>query len=66
MFVFGDSLSDNGNVYDATSGIIPATPYADGRFSNGRIYAEYMANRLNLTLECALRRNELRIGRGRD
>ena len=51
MFVFGDSLSDNGNAYDSTSGIIPAPPYADGRFSNGPVYADYMAGRLGLTLD---------------
>lgn len=51
MFVFGDSLSDNGNVYDSTSGIIPAPPYADGRFSNGPVYADYMAGRLGLPLD---------------
>lgn len=54
MFVFGDSLSDNGNVYDAAAGIIPAPPYVDGRFSNGPIYAEYMADRLGLPLDNVL------------
>jgi outer membrane lipase/esterase len=47
MFVFGDSLSDSGNAYDLTGGRIPAPPYEGGRFSNGPVYAEYMADRLN-------------------
>ena len=36
MIIFGDSLSDNGNVYIATGGAIPAPPaYTVGRFTNG-------------------------------
>jgi phospholipase/lecithinase/hemolysin len=54
MFVFGDSLSDTGNVYDLTAGTLPAPPYAGGRFSDGPVYAEYMANRLGLPLDNAL------------
>ena len=54
MFVFGDSLSDSGNAYDLTGGRIPAAPYAGGRFSNGPVYAEYMADRLKLPLDNAL------------
>jgi outer membrane lipase/esterase len=54
MFVFGDSLSDIGNVYDLTGGILPALPYAGGRFSNGPVYAEYMAGQLGLPLDNAL------------
>lgn len=35
LFVFGDSLSDAGNIFLATSGAQPAPPYVAGRFSNG-------------------------------
>ena len=35
LYVFGDSLSDVGNVYVATLGGEPASPYVAGRFSNG-------------------------------
>jgi len=36
MIIFGDSLSDNGNVYIATGGTTPAPPaYTAGRFTNG-------------------------------
>lgn len=54
MFVFGDSLSDTGNVYNATFNTIPAPPYAEGRFSNGPLYVEYMADRLGFTVDSVL------------
>lgn len=41
LVVFGDSLSDNGNLYGATGGAQPASPpYWQGRFSDGRTFAE--------------------------
>jgi outer membrane lipase/esterase len=46
LFVFGDSLSDAGNVYDASSntpGLLPdpiVPPYYNGRMSNGRNWAD--------------------------
>jgi phospholipase/lecithinase/hemolysin len=40
---FGDSLSDNGNIYAATMGASPAPPnYFAGRFSNGPVWVEYL------------------------
>ncbi len=39
--VFGDSLSDPGNLYAALGGAYPPSPpYFDGRFSNGPVWAE--------------------------
>jgi phospholipase/lecithinase/hemolysin len=35
LYVFGDSLSDTGNVYAATQNQFPPLPYAPGRFTNG-------------------------------
>lgn len=46
LFVFGDSLSDPGNLF-ALAGQ-PGSPYVDGRFSNGPVAAEYLANRMQL------------------
>jgi outer membrane lipase/esterase len=40
---FGDSLSDPGNLFGATGRRIPPSPYVDGRFSNGRVWAEHVA-----------------------
>jgi phospholipase/lecithinase/hemolysin len=47
-YVFGDSLSDVGNVDLATGGIEPASPYVDGQFSNGPVWAQDLAGKLGL------------------
>jgi phospholipase/lecithinase/hemolysin len=50
IYVFGDSLSDVGNVFKATGGAIsPSPPYAQGRFSNGLVWVEYLAPKLGLS-----------------
>jgi len=48
VIAFGDSLSDSGNVYALTGGWIPASPYWQGRFSNGPTWAEVLAAQLGL------------------
>lgn len=48
LVVFGDSLSDTGNVYTQTGGFIPQAPYDNGRFSNGPVYVEVLAQHLSL------------------
>lgn len=48
IYVFGDSLSDTGNSLKAT-GVPPSPPYFQGRFSNGPVWSEYLANDLGLT-----------------
>lgn len=40
LYVFGDSLSDNGNLYKLTGE--PGAPYYEGRFSNGPVWVEYL------------------------
>ena len=41
FWVLGDSLSDNGNLFEVTGETRPASPpYAEGRFSNGRVWNE--------------------------
>lgn len=40
---FGDSLSDNGNLFAATAGAQPPAPYFNGRFSNGRTWVELLS-----------------------
>jgi phospholipase/lecithinase/hemolysin len=57
VVVFGDSLSDIGNLYVATGQIQPVpTPdpedYYQGRFSNGPVWVEYLTdeNRMNCQL----------------
>ena len=40
LVVFGDSLSDTENVFNATEGLIP---HAEGRFSNGDLIVDAMS-----------------------
>jgi phospholipase/lecithinase/hemolysin len=44
MVFFGDSLTDNGNLYHLLLKIIPKAPYYDGRFTNGLTWAEQVGN----------------------
>lgn len=53
IYVFGDSLSDAGNVYKSTidpnTGIgFPPPPYVGGNFSNGKIWIDELAKKLQL------------------
>lgn len=48
LVVYGDSLSDNGNLYNAIG--YPPPPYYMGRFSNGPVAAEYLAQNLGVPL----------------
>ncbi|MEP0757618.1 SGNH/GDSL hydrolase family protein [Coleofasciculus sp. FACHB-T130] len=49
IYVFGDSLSDVGNVLKATNGQYPPNPpYFQGRYSNGPVWADYLASKLKL------------------
>ena len=64
IYAFGDSLSDTGNTFAKTG--VPPEPYFEGHFSNGPIWAEYLANDLgvgetNLAYGGALS-GELQIG----
>ena len=43
LVVFGDSLSDVGNIAQATLGIYPGTYYDDDRFSNGPVWVEALS-----------------------
>ena len=51
VFVYGDSLSDTGNIYTFSGHTIPQSPpYYMGRFSNGPLAVEYLANTLHSPL----------------
>lgn len=44
IIVYGDSLSDNGNIYAASGGMVPLSPpYFNGRFSDGPVTVEQLA-----------------------
>lgn len=47
IYVFGDSLSDPGNLFNFTNGQFPNEPYASGRFSNGDIWIDYLTDELD-------------------
>ncbi len=46
LVFFGDSLSDNGNLYNKIKVLPKSPPYYNGRFSNGPIWAEQLAANL--------------------
>lgn len=51
LVVFGDSLSDNGNIYALSYGTVPASEHAyDGRYSDGPVWVEYLAQYLSAGL----------------
>jgi phospholipase/lecithinase/hemolysin len=49
LVVYGDSLSDNGNLYGVAA-YPPSPPYYQGRFSNGPVAAEQLAAMLGVPL----------------
>ncbi|CAN1212072.1 hypothetical protein TUMEXPCC7403_17835 [Tumidithrix helvetica PCC 7403] len=60
LYVFGDSLSDQGNIFNITSfaqklganiPIVPSDPYFAGRFSNGPNWIDYLSVGLGLPLQ---------------
>lgn len=48
LFVFGDSLSDPGNLFNLTGELLPPPPYSEGRFSDGDIWTDFLAEDLRL------------------
>lgn len=49
IYVFGDSLSDTGNIFKATNGVYPPSPpYFQGRYSNGPVWVEHLGTKLGL------------------
>ena len=49
MYVFGDSLSDTGNVFTVSQGQFPPQPYSNGRFSNGPNWVDDLGQDLGIT-----------------
>ena len=49
VIAYGDSLSDNGNLFGAI-GFPPSPPYFQGRASNGPVAVEYLAAALGVPL----------------
>ncbi|MBO3463953.1 SGNH/GDSL hydrolase family protein [Aetokthonos hydrillicola Thurmond2011] len=51
LYIFGDSYSDTGNAFNATGGVLAAPPNYSGRFSNGRLWVDYLADGLEIGLQ---------------
>lgn len=52
LYIFGDSLSDSGNLFAASGGAEPPSPpYFKGRFSSGPVWVENLALLLDLDVE---------------
>ncbi|MBR8835971.1 MAG: PEP-CTERM sorting domain-containing protein [Stigonema ocellatum SAG 48.90 = DSM 106950] len=56
FYVFGDSLSDTGNTFSASGGLVDPTkaipsnpPFFQGRFSNDLVWVDYVGEQLGLT-----------------
>lgn len=62
LFVFGDSLSDTGNFYGATQQP-QSPPYFTGRFSNGPVAVEGLAQQLGFTIAANYAWGGARTGR---
>lgn len=58
LYVFGDSLSDQGNFYAIAGKSTPPPEYTDGttfgRFTNGKNYVDYLASRLGISTSNSL------------
>ncbi|MEM9212789.1 MAG: SGNH/GDSL hydrolase family protein [Cyanobacteria bacterium P01_F01_bin.150] len=49
LVIFGDSLSDAGNAFQISDGAVPPSPpYVNGRFSNGDLIVDFIAEALGL------------------
>lgn len=49
IFIFGNSLADTGNYYNFSNSTFPPSPfYTQGRFSNGSVWSDYLAQQLDL------------------
>jgi phospholipase/lecithinase/hemolysin len=48
LVVLGDSLSDTGNFHALSGGVVAGEPYFEGRFSNGPVWVERLAESLGL------------------
>lgn len=49
MFIFGDSLSDGGNMFALSGGLAPPSPPYAGVFSNGPVWVDQFADDRGLT-----------------
>ena len=64
LYVFGDSLSDQGNVSHIAGGALPPGEYTDGttsgRFTNGKNYIDYLNDLPDLP-EAAMKKHHRQV-----
>ena len=48
IYSFGDSLSDVGNDFTLSGGLLPGAPYVNGQFSNGPVWVQDLATAFGL------------------
>ena len=58
-YFFGDSLTDNGNLYVVTGGTQPPSPPYNQRFTNALVFAEYLVPTLQRATTAAAGVNQL-------
>jgi phospholipase/lecithinase/hemolysin len=49
IVIFGDSLSDTGNLSTALGGLFPPPPFFNGRLSNGPLWLDFLAPELGIS-----------------
>lgn len=55
LIIFGDSLSDTGNLYKKfLNGFPLSPPYHEGHFSNGQIWVDFIKTRFNIPSEALI------------
>jgi phospholipase/lecithinase/hemolysin len=55
IVAFGDSLTDVGNLHHASDGAVGGPPNWEGRFSNGPVWVEYLADYISVPRPAASR-----------
>ena len=61
IFIFGDSLSDPGNLFNLSGGTNPPPVFFEGRFSNGPVWSEHFAEALGLEPELWIKSPDQKI-----
>jgi len=63
LYIFGDSLSDSGNLFFLSGNTLPPSPpYFKGRFSNGPVWVESLSLLLDLDVDFSPLANNQAIG----
>ena len=65
LVIFGNSISDTGNIYSLTNNTFPPEPlYYQGRFSNGLLWVDYLSEDLGLNFSNFYDSNSTNVSEG--